>query len=460
MDKSRILYLVTLEAIGNMTEKDSSELLYEMQNSKDFLWDEMGDYQNLAALLSMVVNQEMPEKSLKENILNEIGNINKEKSPQLIDSEILKNADDSFNKKENENLESDMISEELESEISNKKTEVKIVDHLGEFEQVKSKLIKIKDVQNKSDVGPEFQVTEKEKTNKEDIERIPIIRNPKSPKSKTKLFRKNRIIAAGVVIIVIAAFGFFYLNFFNDDLEEQIQIAERETEMLISKSRVLPKEKLPIVSVENVEQNEQSEQSEHADPDKKVEIIESENSQPERLLLPKEEEIETEFVPEMIETQKEKESKKPVSPPPETPDFIEAPLIVAEEEINDKKSANLLDGTLTESKLPPTKKQIVEEPVYFIAVEEMPEPIGGIGEIQSKIIYPEIAKRAGLEGKVLVTAFVDESGNVIKAEVIKGIGLGCDEAAVNAVLQTKFKPGKQRGKSVKVKVTIPITFKL
>ncbi|MBT8382012.1 MAG: energy transducer TonB [Ignavibacteria bacterium] len=163
----------------------------------------------------------------------------------------------------------------------------------------------------------------------------------------------------------------------------------------------------------------------------------------------------------MIEIQKEKNLQKLVSPPPKTPDFIEAPLIVEEEKIDDNKNVNQLAGTPPEQQPPPTKKKVEEEePVYFVAVEEMPEPIGGIGEIQKKIIYPEIAKRAGLEGKVLVNAFVDESGNVIKVEVIKGIGLGCDEAAVNAVLQTKFKPGKQRGKSVKVKITIPITFKL
>lgn len=102
----------------------------------------------------------------------------------------------------------------------------------------------------------------------------------------------------------------------------------------------------------------------------------------------------------------------------------------------------------------------IDEEVYFVAVEEMPEPIGGISEIQLKIVYPEIAKRAGVEGKVYVLAFVDERGNVTNAKIIKGIGAGCDEAAIDAVLQTKFKPGKQRGKTVKVQVSIPIVFKL
>ncbi len=103
---------------------------------------------------------------------------------------------------------------------------------------------------------------------------------------------------------------------------------------------------------------------------------------------------------------------------------------------------------------------VEEEPVYFVAVEEMPEPIGGIAAIQQKIVYPEIAKRAGVEGKVYALAFVDENGNVTNAKIIKGIGAGCDEAALDAVKKTKFKPGKQRGKPVKVQVSIPVVFKL
>ncbi len=109
---------------------------------------------------------------------------------------------------------------------------------------------------------------------------------------------------------------------------------------------------------------------------------------------------------------------------------------------------------------PPEEKKVEEEPTYFVAVEEMPEPIGGIAAIQSKIVYPEIAKRAGVEGKVYVKAYVDEQGNVTKTEVVKGLGAGLDEAAVKAVQATKFKPGKQRGKAVKVQVMIPIQFKL
>ncbi len=90
----------------------------------------------------------------------------------------------------------------------------------------------------------------------------------------------------------------------------------------------------------------------------------------------------------------------------------------------------------------------------------MPEPIGGIKAIQDKVVYPEIAKRAGIEGKVYVLAFINEEGKVVKARVLKGIGGGCDQAAMKAVEETVFTPGRQRGKAVKTQVSIPIIFRL
>ena len=58
------------------------------------------------------------------------------------------------------------------------------------------------------------------------------------------------------------------------------------------------------------------------------------------------------------------------------------------------------------------------------------------------------------------SSLVKEGGNVQKVELIKGIGAGCDEVAMDAVRATKFKPGKQRGKAVRVQVSIPILFRL
>jgi periplasmic protein TonB len=148
-------------------------------------------------------------------------------------------------------------------------------------------------------------------------------------------------------------------------------------------------------------------------------------------------------------------------PPPKPPIPIEAPSDDVLEDIEISSTEIDFEAQIEAPPPPPKEeKKIEEEPTYFVAVEEMPEPIGGIGAIQSKIVYPEIAKRAGVEGKVHVLAFVDETGNVTKVEILKGLGAGLDEVAMNAVKQTKFKPGKQRGKPVKVQVSIPIVFRL
>lgn len=147
-------------------------------------------------------------------------------------------------------------------------------------------------------------------------------------------------------------------------------------------------------------------------------------------------------------------------PPPKPPIPIEAPSDDVLEDIEISSTEIDFEAQI-EAPPPPKEEKIVEEePTYFVAVEDMPEPIGGIQAIQSKIVYPEMAKRAGVEGRVHILAFVDENGNVTKAEVLKGLGAGLDEAAVSAVKQTKFKPGKQRGKPVKVQVAIPIIFRL
>ncbi|MGB5892863.1 MAG: energy transducer TonB [Ignavibacteriaceae bacterium] len=155
--------------------------------------------------------------------------------------------------------------------------------------------------------------------------------------------------------------------------------------------------------------------------------------------------------------QQTKQEDRP-PPPPKPPIPIEAPAddVLEDIEIEDTE----IDFEAEIEAPPPPKEEIEEEPTYFVAVEEMPGPIGGIKAIQEKIVYPEIAKRAGVEGKVYVLAFVNEQGEVTKAQIIKGIGAGCDEAALDAVLRTKFTPGKQRGKPVKVQVSIPIIFKL
>lgn len=169
-----------------------------------------------------------------------------------------------------------------------------------------------------------------------------------------------------------------------------------------------------------------------------------------------------ESVQELVDVEDVEITKQETAPPPppKPPIPIEAP---SDEEIEDIEIQDTEIDLDEEVAAPPPPMEEAEEEVpveFFVAVEEMPAPIGGIAAIQKNIIYPEIAKRAGVQGRVFIKAFVDETGVVRKAEVIKGIGAGCDEAAIDAVMKTRFKPGKQRGKPVKVQVSIPILFKL
>lgn len=82
----------------------------------------------------------------------------------------------------------------------------------------------------------------------------------------------------------------------------------------------------------------------------------------------------------------------------------------------------------------------------------------GVGKA---IIYPKTARRNGVEGRVFIKFVINEFGQVTDASVVKGIGSGCDEQALNACLgQKKWLPGKYKNKAVKMQVVLPVIFKL
>lgn len=117
-----------------------------------------------------------------------------------------------------------------------------------------------------------------------------------------------------------------------------------------------------------------------------------------------------------------------------------------------------------------TQEKIVEEPQkeaaqVFTYVEEMPTFPGGDEALYTfvgkQIVYPEIAKRAGVEGKLYIQFVVRTDGKVTDVIVQKGIGAGCDEEAVRVVKSMpNWKPGRQNGHPVNVRISIPIVFKL
>ncbi len=147
-------------------------------------------------------------------------------------------------------------------------------------------------------------------------------------------------------------------------------------------------------------------------------------------------------------------------PPPKPPIPIEAPTDDILDDVEIAATDLIIDAVVPPPPPPPSDVEVEPIPEFVAIAEEMPKPIGGIASIQSKIVYPQFAIRAGIKGRVYVKAFIDEKGNVFKVELQKGIGGGCDEVAMNAVKNALFSPGKQRGKPVKVQMTVPILFEI
>lgn len=159
----------------------------------------------------------------------------------------------------------------------------------------------------------------------------------------------------------------------------------------------------------------------------------------------------------MEEIEQTRQDVKP-PPPPRPPVPVEVPNDeVIEEDILDLDAELNLDAPM---ELPPPPPPAEEEPDIFVVVEKRPEIKGGMKELYKYIKYPEIARKAGIEGRVILEFVVDERGRVSNIKVLRSVGGGLDEAAMDAVQKVKFTPGMQRGRPVKVRYTLPVTFKL
>ncbi|TVR33377.1 MAG: energy transducer TonB [Balneolaceae bacterium] len=150
-----------------------------------------------------------------------------------------------------------------------------------------------------------------------------------------------------------------------------------------------------------------------------------------------------------------------VPPPPRPP----VPVAVPNHEIIEDIDLNIdaeLDFSASAYIPPPPATQADEidddEDEFFVFVEQMPELIGGLGAIQSKVNYPEMARRARIQGRVHVQFIVNQRGEVENPVVVRGIGGGCDEEALRVVKEAKFVPGHQRGRPVRVQYTLPVIF--
>lgn len=153
---------------------------------------------------------------------------------------------------------------------------------------------------------------------------------------------------------------------------------------------------------------------------------------------------------ETIEIPPTEQIQKP--PPPARPKI---PIESQDEDIPEDLTIEekMFEFNQQTEELPPPPQE--EEPIVpFYALSDKPVEIKHVVPV-----YPELAKKAGIEGTVVVKVLVNTKGDVEKVEVLKSHPL-LDEAAIEAAKQFKFKPGKQRDKFVKVWVSIPFNFKL
>ncbi|RMG63293.1 MAG: energy transducer TonB [Calditrichaeota bacterium] len=149
-------------------------------------------------------------------------------------------------------------------------------------------------------------------------------------------------------------------------------------------------------------------------------------------------------IPPTEQIQKPPPPPKPQIPVESEDEDIPEDLTIEETEVNFNEVVE---------ELPPPPEE--EEPIVpFYALSEKPEVIK---RVEPK--YPELARKAGIEGRVVVKVLINTKGDVEKVEVIKSHPL-LDEAAIEAAKQFKFKPGKQRDRYVKVWMTIPFNFRL
>lgn len=165
----------------------------------------------------------------------------------------------------------------------------------------------------------------------------------------------------------------------------------------------------------------------------------------------------------------EQEEPKQAPPPPEAPK-VEEVLQIADNDANVEETtiqSNEDKGEAVEIKYVPAvvEEEEVEEQQIFQVVEEMPEFPGGMAEcmkfLAKNIKYPTIAQENGVQGRVIVQFVVNKDGTIVDPVVVRSVDPYLDKEALRVIkAMPKWKPGKQRGKAVRVKYTVPVTFRL
>ena len=176
----------------------------------------------------------------------------------------------------------------------------------------------------------------------------------------------------------------------------------------------------------------------------------------------------TEFLfEEEVEIQQTSQETPPPPPPPAVQE-VEV-LNVVEDNVETESIEVNTEETETEVVIAAPVEAPVEEEeeeVVFVVVESMPEFPGGqqalFKYLSENVKYPVIAQENGIQGRVICQFVVNKDGSIVDVEVVRSGGdPSLDKEAVRVIKSMpKWKPGKQRGKAVRVKYTVPVNFKL
>ena len=165
----------------------------------------------------------------------------------------------------------------------------------------------------------------------------------------------------------------------------------------------------------------------------------------------------------------EQEQPQQAPPPPQAPPAEEVLEIIENDSKIEESTIQASDDTNAAVEVKYTPVEVEEEEVdeqeIFTIVEEMPEYPGGIAAamkwIANELRYPPIAQENGVQGRVTVRFTINADGSVVDPVVIRGVDPHLDKEALRVIgKMPKWKPGKQRGKAVRVSYNLPVRFKL
>lgn len=161
----------------------------------------------------------------------------------------------------------------------------------------------------------------------------------------------------------------------------------------------------------------------------------------------------------------------PPPPPPDVPEVIEILNVVEDDvetaEIEIESEDEKDKAVVIQAPVSTSGTGVVEEEseVVFVVVESMPSFPGGdealFKYLNDNIKYPVIAQESGIQGRVICQFVVNRDGSIVDIEVVRSVDKSLDAEAIRVIKNMpRWTPGKQRGKTVRVKYTLPVNFRL